>query len=104
VPIGVNHQLKAVVDPEFTEDRREMVADSRFTNEETLGDLAFLMPLAEQGNYFAFTHYECGNIILVGTRWRGTPWAWQLRGVSLDCYVPFSVKPLHTQGHHLLSL
>ena len=92
------------MDPEFIKDRREMVANSRFTNKEALGDLAILKPLAEQGNYFAFTHCECGDFIFVGTKGRGTPWAWQLQGVSRDCYVPFSVKPLHPQGASLLSL
>jgi len=50
-----------------------MVANSRFTNKETLGDLAILKPLAKQGNYFVFTRCECGDFVFVGTEWRGTP-------------------------------
>src|SRR5215208_7776288 len=48
VPVGVDDQFEAVGDAELVEDRGQVVPHGRLADEEALGDILVLQPLADQ--------------------------------------------------------
>src|SRR2546423_12907850 len=49
VPVGIDHQLKAIRHAEFVEYRRQVVADRRVLDEEAVGDVVVLESFADEG-------------------------------------------------------
>src|SRR2546421_2366130 len=61
VPVGIDHQLKAIRHAEFVEYRRQVVADRRVLDEEAVGDLLVLESFADEGDDLALALGERGD-------------------------------------------
>lgn len=48
MPIGINQQIEAAGNPQLAEDRPEVMAYGRLTDEEAPGDLSISEPLADE--------------------------------------------------------
>src|SRR6266511_4923264 len=68
--VGVDHQVEAVGDAEFVEDRRQMVADRRHADRQPLGDVLVVQSLADQPDYLALARSEPGNLGGLRIDWR----------------------------------
>jgi hypothetical protein len=61
VVIGVKHEFEATRDPEFVEDRGEVMTHCGLGNKQPFGKVSGIQPLADQGHDLALAPCERGD-------------------------------------------